>query len=83
MNRKAVYALITVVVFGVMVFFLVPDPDIYALPTGFCGLYQQPPALQCDHTTYFSASVNPLGVGAYYVGGHYFLELGRTTIQLF
>jgi hypothetical protein len=83
MNRRIVFVLVALFIVGLLVFFLVPDPNIRELPTGFCGLYQQPPALQCNHTTYVSASANAFGVGAYYVGGHYFLEFGHTAIQVF
>jgi hypothetical protein len=67
----------------VLIAFFVPDPDLYALPTGFCALYGSP-TLQCSHSTYFSLTKWYFGFGTFYIGGHYFLELGsRNTIQIF
>ncbi len=74
---KAAVVLLVIAVLGALVFFLVPNPDIRLPPTGFCGAYP-PPSLECGHTTYLSSSMPATGVGASYIGGHYFLHLGQS-----
>ena len=82
MNRIAKIA-IAIGILIILIAFFVPDPDLYALPTGFCGLYGSP-ALQCSHSTYFSLTEWYFRFGTSYVGGHYFLDLSSgTTIQIF
>lgn len=67
----------------VLLAFFVPEPDLYALPTGFCGLYGSP-VLECSHTAYFSLTAWYLHVGTFSIDGQYFLELcSKITIQIF
>ena len=81
MNRIAKLAIVIGILI-VLIAFFVPDPDLYALPTGFCGVYGH--ALQCQYSTYLSLSAYYSGFGTYYIGGHYFLELGSgIIIQIF
>ncbi|MDG6908302.1 MAG: hypothetical protein JRN20_21235 [Nitrososphaerota archaeon] len=78
MKRK--FAITMGVAILLLVFF-VPDPDLKSLPTGSCGVN---PSLQCRYSTYFSITAWYLGYGTFYIGGHYFLELGSgVTIQIF
>ncbi|MDG6995051.1 MAG: hypothetical protein JRN52_03930 [Nitrososphaerota archaeon] len=80
MNRTTKLGIAVGVVVLLTVFF-VPDPVLRLLPTGFCGVYH---SLQCQYSTYFSVSAWYSGFGTYYIGEHYFLELGsRITIQIF
>ncbi|MDG6998290.1 MAG: hypothetical protein JRN15_04155 [Nitrososphaerota archaeon] len=77
--KVVIVSCIIIIVFA----FFVPEPDLFALPTGFCGLYGSP-SLQCSNTTYFSLLEYYYGFGSYYVGGHYFLQFGpQITFQIF
>ncbi len=82
MNGIAKLAIV-IVILAVLIAFFIPDPDLMALPTGFCGLYGTT-TLQCSHSTYYSITCWYFGFGTYSIGGHYFLVLGRANIiQIF
>lgn len=82
MNGKMKIGIAIATIVFLLVLF-VSLPDLYALPTGFCGVYS-PPSLQCQYSTHFSLSAWYFGFGTFYVGGHYFLELGQgITVLIF